>query len=132
MPRKTSIVKVCAAAAYFMYVSRDIEQIAKQCKVSERTIRRWHSEEPAWQEFLDLHNYTGETSFLVQPTRYPRRDSALLFEQVRIAYIRNYRNGIPHHKLASVTAKQFDTTRRRVYEWAKRYGWLEYARKYLP
>ena len=52
MPQVKPITKIHCAATYFVFVSRDIDEIAEAFDTSDRTIRRW-SEDPEWETALE-------------------------------------------------------------------------------
>ena len=85
MPQVKPIVKIHCAAAYFVFVSRDINEIAETFGTSNRTIRRW-AEDEEWETALDACGYTGDRNFETQPYRDTERDAGGLFEKAREAY----------------------------------------------
>ena len=52
MPQVKPIAKIHCAATYFVFVSRNINEIAETFDTSDRTIRRW-AEDPEWETALD-------------------------------------------------------------------------------
>lgn len=67
--RETDIVKIHAAAAYFAFRSRELQQIAKAVDVSEQTIRRWRDNEPEWEKTFQTIGYKGTRLFKKKHTR---------------------------------------------------------------
>ena len=124
MPQVKPIVKIHCAAAYFAFVSRDINEIADAFNTSNRTIRRW-ADDPEWEAALDACGYTGDRSFETQPYRDTERDAGGLFEEAREAYTVAVKSGEPPHKLATIAAEAVDLPRRRVHDWAVKHGWRE-------
>ena len=54
MPQVRPVAKIHAAAAYFAFVSRNPNQIAKAFNLKNvRTVHRW-SETPEWEEVLEV------------------------------------------------------------------------------
>ena len=124
MPQVKPTVKIHCAATYFAFISRDINAIADAFKTSDRTIRRW-AEAPEWDAALDTCGYTGDRSFETQPYRDTERDAGKRFEQARAAYNVAIKAGAPSHKLATIAAEKVGLPRRRVHDWAVKYGWRD-------
>lgn len=124
MPQVKPIVRIHCAATYFVFVSRDINEIAETFGTSDRTIRRW-TEDPEWETALDACGYTGDKSFETQPYRDTERDAGQLFEKAREAYIVAVNSGEPKHRWATIAAEAVDLPRRRVHDWAMKHGWRE-------
>ena len=124
MPQVKPIVKIHCAAAYFVFVSRDINEIAEAFDTSDRTIRRW-SEDPEWESALDACGYTGDRSFETQPYRDTERDAGGRFEEARAAYTVAIKSGEPKHRWATIAAEAVGLPRRRVHDWAMKHGWRE-------
>lgn len=122
MPQVKPIAKIHCAAAYFVFVSRDINDIAAAFDTSNRTIRRW-AEDPEWETALDACGYTGDRNFETQPYRDTERDAGRLFEKAREAYIVAVKSGAPKHRWATIAAEAVDLPRRRVHNWAMKHGW---------
>ena len=80
MPQVKPIAKIHCAATYFVFVSRDINEIAETFDTSDRTIRRW-AEDEEWETALDACGYTGDRNFETQPYRDTERDAGGLFEK---------------------------------------------------
>lgn len=128
MPKGKNLVKIHGAAVYFAHVSRDIQEIATTFDVSERSVRRWAEEEQGWEESLNACGYTGDPAFFKpKPTRKPDRDTEDLFKATYDAYIKARKEGKPLHKLPTIIAHNIGAglSARRVYEWAKKYGWQD-------
>ena len=124
MPQVKPIVKIHCAAAYFVFVSRDINEIAETFGTSNRTIRRW-AEDEEWETALDACGYTGDRNFETQPYRDTERDAGGLFEKAREAYTVAMESGEPKHRLATIAAEAVRLPRRRVHDWAMKHGWRE-------
>ena len=124
MPQVRPVKKIQRAAKYFAQTSRDVHDIAKAFGVTEYTVRKW-SKTPEWEQTLDAIGYTGARRFAKRPTRDAARDAGNLIVKARKVYRSALRAGEPQHKLASITAKKLGLTRRRVYEWAEKYGWRD-------
>ena len=122
MARVKPIEKIRATAYYFVFVSRNLNRIAKDFQVSPRTIKRWAAE-PEWSEVLDACGYQGERAFEVKPPRDAERDAGDAFRNARKIYHKAMKAGKPHHKLAAITESKTGIPRRRIREWAKKYGW---------
>ena len=125
MPMGKNLVKIHGAAVYFAHVSRDIHEIATTFDVSERSVRRWAEEEKEWKESLSACGYKGDHAFESKPTRKPDRDAKDLFKTTQEAYVKARKEGTPLHKLPKIIAHDIgdELSPRRVYEWAKKYGW---------
>ena len=130
MAQVKPVAKIHAAAAYFMFVSRDPKQIAAAFNVKNtRTVQRW-SETEEWTEVLDVCGYTGSRKFTTAPTRQESRDAGKLFDKAREAYINAIKEGVQKHKLATTveeTVGKPNLTRRTVRRWAAKYGWYDEA-----
>ena len=124
MPQVRPVKKIQRAATYFAQTSRDVHDIAKAFGVTEDTVRNW-SKTPEWGQTLDAIGYTDARRFAKRPTRDAARDAGNLIVKARKVYRAALRAGEPKHKLASITAKKLGLTRRRVYEWAEKYGWRD-------
>ena len=122
MPQVKPIAKIHCAAAYFIFVSRNINDIAAAFDTSDRTIRRW-AEDPEWETALNACRYTGDRNFETQPYRDTERDAGRLFEAAREAYIVAVNSGEPKHRWATIAAEAVDLPRRRVHNWALKHGW---------
>lgn len=122
MPQVRPVKKIQSAARYFAKTSQDVHDIAAKFKVTEFAVRKW-AKTPEWTAALAALNYTGDGKFKKRPTRDAARDAGKLFEKARKIYRAARQAGEPHHKLASLTAKKIGVPRRRVYDWAARYGW---------
>ena len=122
--RRKSLVKIPAAAFYFARISRDIHQIANAFDVTEWAVRKW-AKTYEWKEALNIFGYTGSHDFKTQPKRDTERENRGTFNKVRDTYIGARQAGEPTHKLATIAANAAGIPRRRVHEWAMRYGWRE-------
>lgn len=133
MAKQKDLVRIHVAAIYFAQESRDINKVAEAFNVSAQTIRRWSKEEPGWERALRLWESKDEASccvdrtFETQPKRNAKRDTYELFKAAETEYKSAIKRGVASHKLASQTAKKVGKglTRRRVYEWARLYNWIE-------
>ena len=124
MPQVRPVKKIQRAARYFAKTSRDVHVIAKAFGATEYAVRKW-SKTPEWEQALDAIGYTGARRFAKRPTRDAKRDAGDLIAKARRVYRAALRAGEPQHKLASLTAKKLGLKRRRVHEWAKKYGWRD-------
>ncbi|MCY3744497.1 MAG: hypothetical protein OXH00_26065 [Candidatus Poribacteria bacterium] len=124
MPQVKPIVKIHCAAAYFAFVSRDIKEIADAFDTSDRSIRRW-AEDEEWEKALNECRYTGDRNFETQPYRDIEREAGELFEKAREAYQEAIRAGEPKHRWATIAGDTVGLPRRRIHDWAVKYGWRE-------
>ena len=133
MAKQKDLARIHVAAIYFAEKSQDINQVAKAAGVSTQTIRRWSKQEPEWERALQLWELGNgslcrvDRTFATQPKRNAERDTNELFKSAETEYKSAIKRGVASHKLASQTAKKVGQglTRRRVYEWAKLYGWIK-------
>ena len=133
MAKQKDLVRIHVAAIYFAQESRDINKVAKAFGVSAQTIRRWSKEEPEWERALQLWElrdgvlHRVDRTFETQPKRNAKRDTNELFKAAETEYKSAIKRGVASHKLASQTAEKVGKglTRRRVYEWARLYNWIE-------
>ena len=126
MPQVKPIAKIHTAAAYFAFVSRDINQIAEHFGVSDRTIRRW-AEDEEWDIALDACLYTGDRSFETQPSRDTERENPDTFAEAETVYKTAVARGEPRHKVASLTSRETGVPIRQIWEWARKFNWREEA-----
>ena len=124
MPQVKPVHKIRAAAYYFVYVSRNIKRIASDFGVVERTIRKWEKLDE-WTEVLDACGYKGDRSFEVQPYRDTERDAGDEFRKAREVYLEALNAGEPRHTLARLTEEKTGIKRKKVGEWARKYGWRD-------
>ena len=124
MPHQNTTIKIHAAAFYFVYTSRDLHEIANVFAVTEYAVRKW-AKTPQWEKALDVFGYTGDRDFITKPTRDTVRDAGETFEKARKVYFQASRNGVPTHKLATLTGEAVGLPRRRIHAWATQYGWRE-------
>ena len=120
--RKKSLVKIPAAAFYFVRISRDVHQIAEEFKVTEWAVRKW-AKTPEWQKALDVFDYKGERRFEAQPKRDIARDNRKIFDKAKQAYQDALNAGVPQHKLATTASERVGIPRRRIHDWAMKYEW---------
>ena len=125
MPRQKDLRIIHGAAFYFAYVSRDINEIAKKFGVVERTVRRWAENDPEWHQALDAWGYKGDRNFVLQPKRDTARDTGADFAKAKEAYQNAFKAGEPPHKLATIASATVGLPRRRIHDWAMKYGWRE-------
>ena len=122
MPAKPSH-KIKAAAYYFVFVSRNVEQIKTDFRVSRRTVQRW-SEEPEWAEILDVCDYKGPSTF--ESSNICEGSESGAESDLKRAY-RSYKAklkaGEPKHTLTRLVEQDTGINRKRVSEWARRYNW---------
>ena len=130
MAQTKNIIGIHAAACYFVFVSRDLTQIASHFTVNVRTIRRWATE-PEWEAMLQVCGYTGEGKFQAKP-RESHRELGKGFDGARDVYIQAVKDGQPKHRLATITAEAVDMDKRTIRRWAKKYRWREAAAKQKP
>ena len=124
MPQVRPIHKIRAAAYYFVYVSRDPKKMATDFQVTDRTIRKWQKL-PEWTEVLDACDYQGDRSFEVQPYRNLQRDAGDQFQKAYEVYQEAQKSGVPRHKLATFVEEKTGIRRKRVGDWARKYGWRD-------
>ena len=122
--RRTRSLKIPAAAFYFARISRSIHQIAKAFDVTEWAVRRW-AKTPEWQKALDVFGYTGYRHFESRPKRDIARDNRKIFDTAKQAYQEALNAGVPQHKLATIASERVGIPRRRIHDWAMKYGWRQ-------
>ena len=123
MAQVKPIVKIHAAATYFVFVSRDPKQIAKAFNLKNvRTVLRW-SETEEWAEVLEVCGYEGDRSF--QPLPMSDTDTGISFQDAHQAYLNTIADGVPKHRRASVAAETVGMPARKIRDWARRYNWGE-------
>ena len=124
MPQVKPTEKIRAAAYYFVFVSRNIKKIASDFGVVERTIRKWEKLDE-WTQVLDACDYQGPRTFEVQPYRNTERDAGEDFRKAREVYLEAQEAGEPRHTLARLTEERTGINRKKVGEWARKYGWRD-------
>ena len=115
-------VKIIAAASYFAFVSRRVEDIAEAFDVDTRTIRRWTTHD-LWDKTLNTIGYEGITTFEHHPTRDVERDTSGVYQNAKEAYLDAADRGEPSYRLARLAAEVSGGETRKVRDWAKRYKW---------
>ena len=120
--QKKSLLKIPAAAFYFARISRDIHQIAGEFDVTEWAVRKW-AKTPEWYKALDVFSYKGDRDFATQPKRDTARDNGEIFDKAKEAYIEAFMAAEPKHRLATIAGERVGLPRRRVHDWAMKYGW---------
>ena len=104
---KKDNVKIHAAATYFVFVSRELQQIAKTFGLQERTIRRWRDDEPEWEKTLRTIGYTGTRLFKKRHTRDTESDAAD-FQRVKHAYRKERDQGVPKSRKIRDSVHRYD------------------------
>ena len=123
MAQVKPVAKIHAAAAYFVFVSRDPKQIAKAFNLKNvRTVHRW-AETEEWEEVLDVCGYEGDRAFQHLPVS--DTEGGTSFEDARQAYLKTARDGVPQSQRAAVAAEAVGMTARKIRDWARRYNWGE-------
>ena len=117
MPAKP-VEKIKAAAYHFVFVGRDVNQIAKHFRVSTRTIQRW-SETPEWSGVLETCDYKGPRAFESKHGCKTESD----FKKARRIYEAKLKAGEPKHTLTRLVEQDTGINRKRVSEWARKHGW---------
>ena len=124
MPQVKPFAKIHTAAAYFAFISRNIREIAEHFDVSDRTIRRWASDEE-WDAALDACLYTGDRTFETQPRRDTQRENPDTFAEAETVYQAAIARSEPRHKVASLTSRETGVPIRKIWEWARKFNWRE-------
>jgi len=124
MPQVKPIVKIHCAATYFVFVSRDINEIAETFDTSDRTIRRW-TEDPEWETALDACGYTGDKSFETQPSRDLERESGDVIDLAKSMYHDARAAGMRKGEASKHTAKIVNVSEKAIFNWRKRFAWDE-------
>lgn len=91
-------------------------------------MRKW-TKTPEWDKALDVFGYEGDRNFEVQPLSDVIREQGQTYHEAREAYLKAMRTGEPKHKWATITGDAVGLTRRRVHEWALKYGWRDEIQK---
>ena len=128
MAQVRPVEKIHAAAYYFAFISRDIDEIADAFGVSTDTIRKWEKT-PEWENALSAFGYEGERSFASVPKRDTIRERPEELEKAREVYLELLAAGEPLHRLPRLVEEQTGIPRRNVFEWAKRYNWRDEDKK---
>lgn len=117
-----NMVKLHAAAFYFVAYSRHASEIAAHVGVHSRTIKRW-ADTDEWGAALDTLGYTGAREFLYYPKRDAERDQGVVYDHAKSVYIGFLRDGTPPHKLVSRTSEVVDRSIDTIRRWAKAGNW---------
>ena len=117
-----NIVKLHAAAFYFVAYSRRASDIAAHVGVHTRTIKRW-AETDAWALALDTLGYTGAREFVSEKTRDAARDQGVVYDHAKSVYVGFLRDGTPPHKLVSLTSEVVNRPKVTIRRWAKAGNW---------
>lgn len=121
---KSTLIKLHAAAVIFAERRGcSAKEIADILNVPVNSVYHY-AKQPEWNESLDLLCYQGDRSFTRKITRDAAKDNGELVAQARAIYTAERRDGNRNHKKAvSVVCETLDLKRRRVNDWAKKYGW---------
>ena len=122
MSQRRPVEKIHAAAHYFAFISRDIQNIATAFGVSTDAIRKWEKT-PEWRKALDVFKYDGDRTFATEPKRDTTREKSEELEKAREVYLKLLANGEPRHRLPRLVSEITGIKQRTIAEWAKRYNW---------
>ena len=132
MSQRRPVEKIHAAAHYFAFISRDIQDIADAFDVSTDTIRKWEKT-PEWHKALDVFKYNGDRTFATEPKRDTAREKPEELKKARKIYLELYQEltakGETLRKLPRLVEERTGIPRRSIADWARRYNWREEAQQ---
>lgn len=120
---KSTHIKLHAAA--FVFAQRagcSAKEIAETLDIPLNSV--YHlAKQPEWDTALDTLQYAGERAFKSEKRRDTLRDSGDLVARARRIYLEQRWDSRTHKQAVSVVCETLDLKRRRVNEWAAKFGW---------
>ena len=120
---KSTHIKLHAAA--FVFAQRagcSAKEIAETLDIPLNSV--YHlAKQPEWDTALGTLQYTGERAFKSEKRRDTLRDSGDLVARARRLYLEQRWDSRTHKQAVSVVCETLDLKRRRVNEWAAKFGW---------
>ena len=120
---KSTLIKLHAAAAIF--AQRDgcsAKEISEILDIPLNSMYHF-AKQPEWNDALNTLQYTGDRAFKSEKRRDALRDSGELVLQARELYLEQRGDGRTHKQAVSVVCETLNLKRRRVNEWAAKFGW---------
>ena len=120
---KSTRIKLHAAA--FVFAQRagcSAKEIAETLDIPLNSV--YHlAKQSEWDTALDTLQYAGERAFKSEKRRDTLRDSGDLVARAREFYLEQRWDSRTHKQAVSVVCETLDLKRRRVNEWAAKFGW---------
>ena len=120
---KSTHIKLHAAA--FVFAQRagcSAKEIAETLDMPLNSV--YHlAKQPEWDTALDTLQYAGERAFKSEKRRDTLRDAGDLVARARAVYLEQRWSSRTHKQAVSVVCETLDLKRRRVNEWAAKFGW---------
>lgn len=123
MPKQIDLALLHGAAYHFAFISRSRHEIADNLGLSQRTITRYAAH-PEWDNTLNLYGYTGERSFIPKKRRDTITENPT-YKKAKQVYLTFIADGIPKHKLASLTAEAVGEKPAKIRDWKRKYNWTD-------
>ncbi len=112
-------------AAVFVFTQRagcSAKEIAETLDIPLNSV--YHlAKQPKWDKALNTLQYAGERAFKSEKRRDTLRDSGDLVARARELYLEQRWDSRTHKQAVSVVCETLDLKRRRVNEWAAKFGW---------
>lgn len=120
---KSTRIKLHAAA--FVFAQRagcSAKEIAETLDIPLNSV--YHlAKQPEWDTALNTLQYTGERTFKSEKRRDTLRDAGDLVARARALYLEQRWDSRTHKQAVSVVCDTLTLKRRRVNEWAAKFGW---------
>ena len=120
---KSTRIKLHAAA--FVFAQRagcSAKEIAETLDMPLNSV--YHlAKQPEWDTALDTLQYAGARAFKSEKRRDTLRDAGELVARARGLYLEQRWDSRTHKQAVSVVCETLDLKRRRVNEWAAKFGW---------
>ena len=120
---KSTHIKLHAAA--FVFAQRagcSAKEIAETLDIPLNSV--YHlAKQPEWDTALDTLQYAGERAFKSEKRRDTLRDSGDLVARACRVYLEQRWDSRTHKQAVSVVCETLTLKRRRVNEWAAKFGW---------
>ena len=120
---KSTRIKLHAAA--FVFAQRagcSAKEIAETLNIPLNSV--YHlAKQPEWDTALNTLQYAGDRVFKSEKRRDTLRDSGDLVARARAVYLEQRGGSRTHKQAVSVVCETLDLKRRRVNEWAAKFGW---------
>ena len=120
---KSTLIKLHAAATIFSQRGGcSAKEIAEILDIPLNSVYHF-AKQPEWDKALNTLQYAGERAFKSEKRRDTLRDSGDLVARARGLYLQQRCDSRTHKQAVSVVCESLTLKRRRVNEWAAKFGW---------